>query len=107
MEFCECGSLVIGGNCTNKKCPKHVKKYEQISADQITAIRALMEKLERDYNESDFKSMTSDEAQRMIDDLGDELEELRTRKESEVEDEETNDYDEVLSGIDIEEEDET
>lgn len=80
MEFCECGSLKIGGSCTNKKCSKYVKKNEQISPKQISIIENLYEKLDRDYDESDLKNMSADEAQRLIYDLEDELEELRMTK---------------------------
>jgi hypothetical protein len=81
MEFCKCGSLKIGGNCTNKKCLKHIRKSEKITAKQISIFTNLLEKLERDYKEPEIKSMNIDDAQRFIDDLEDEFEEKHILKE--------------------------
>lgn len=80
MEFCECGSLKIGGSCTNKKCPKHIKKNEKISDKQLSIIEQLLERLDKDYNESTYKKISTDDAQSLIEDLKEELEELKNRK---------------------------
>jgi hypothetical protein len=90
MEFCKCGSLKIGGNCTNKKCLKHIRKSEKITAKQISVIINLLERLEKDYNEPELKSMNTDDAQRFIEDLEDEFEEKHILKEETEEVE--NDY---------------
>lgn len=101
MEFCECGSMMIGGNCTNKKCKKHVKKVEKAATKQVATIKALLERLDRDYNEAELKSMSSDDAEGLIYDLEGELEEALTKKDDEDDIE-----DEIIEELDLDDEDE-
>ena len=69
MDYCECGSLIIRGNCTNKGCEKHVKSLVQPATyEQIQYIKALM--YQTGYLEDvDFDTITKQEASRLIDRL--------------------------------------
>ena len=69
MDYCECGSLITRGNCTNKGCRKHVKSLvQQATYEQIQYIKALM--YQTGYSEDvDFDIITKPEASRLIDRL--------------------------------------
>lgn len=81
MQFCKCGSLMIDGSCTNKKCPAHIDRFEPATPGQISEIKELLEKLLRDYKESDFSGLSIDDAQKTIDDLQEELSESEAGSE--------------------------
>lgn len=88
MEYCECGSLKLNGNCTNKKCSRHEERHEPASSKQISIILGLLERMGKDDGEHGLKGLTADEAERLIEDLTDELEELKVRKKAAEESEE-------------------
>lgn len=68
MEFCTCGSIKIGGSCTNKKCRQHIKGTEFATYKQTDYIQSMLEQSEDD-TAYDYKSMTQREASRIIDKL--------------------------------------
>lgn len=37
-EFCNCGSIVINGSCTNKACPNYAKQTSSKSSKQKKAV---------------------------------------------------------------------
>jgi len=68
-EFCECGSLVIHGNCTNKKCSSHRKSLvDEATYSQIEFIKSLSDRLNEDLN-IDFEILSKKEASNLIDKL--------------------------------------
>lgn len=69
MEFCQCGSLKVNGNCSNKKCVYHVKNDEMATFKQIEFIRELCERLDKDVEEYNFQDMTKAEAADIIQEL--------------------------------------
>lgn len=70
MEFCnKCGSLKIGGNCTNKKCDHHVKAMVELATtQQVEYIKELAEQLNEDISDMNFETMTKSDASYLIDD---------------------------------------
>ncbi|EGD48190.1 hypothetical protein Cpap_2340 [Ruminiclostridium papyrosolvens DSM 2782] len=70
MEFCnKCGSLKIGGNCTNKKCDHHVKAMVELATtQQVEYIKELAEQLNEDISDMNFETMTKNDASYLIDD---------------------------------------
>ena len=67
MEFCECGSLLVRGVCTNKKCSRHVKMaIETATFKQVEFIRDLAEKLGEDADDIDFEYLSKKEAAKLI-----------------------------------------
>jgi len=73
MEFCKCGSIKIGGSCTNKKCRQHIKGTEFATYKQTDYIQGMLKQLEDD-TEYDYKSMTQREASGIIRELQGRLE---------------------------------
>lgn len=68
-EFCECGSLMIHGNCTNKKCSKHKRSLvDEATFSQIEFIKNLTDRLNEDLN-IDFEILSKKEASNLIDKL--------------------------------------
>lgn len=66
-EFCTCGSLMIKGSCTNKKCEGHIASITPATLKQIEFIKDMSFKLgDPDY---DFINMTTKEASEIIDEL--------------------------------------
>ena len=74
MNYCKtCGSLVIGGSCTNRKCRHHIKGTEYAIYSQIEYIRSMLARLD-DETEYDYKNMTLKEASKIIDELQERIE---------------------------------
>jgi hypothetical protein len=72
-DFCElCGSLIIQGNCTNRKCKNH-KKVWNVLYEQINYIKWLLEVLDAD-KEYDYRGMTKTEASKIIQELLEQVE---------------------------------
>ncbi len=68
-EFCSCGSLIAGGNCTNKDCRLHVRSLiDTASYSQIEFIKSLLKQTE-DTRAVDFNILTKPEASRLINEL--------------------------------------
>ena len=65
MDFCECGSIVIRGSCTNQKCSKHVNHVGLATYKQIEFIKSLS----NDDDEINFDILTKKEASKLIDKL--------------------------------------
>lgn len=72
-EFCKCGSLMLKGSCTNRRCENHMSSFEFVTYKQIEYIENMAEKLE-DKLEYDFKNMTRKEADKIIKELEIQLE---------------------------------
>lgn len=69
-DFCKCGSLIIRGNCSNKKCEHHKRELaEAATFDQIEYIKGLAKRLGNDQDELDFEIMSKKEASDLIDKL--------------------------------------
>lgn len=73
MEYCSCGSIIIGKNCTNKRCSKHISKFVSAKADQKYIIKELMEELGKDIAELNFRKMSTEAAKGLIEELEAEL----------------------------------
>lgn len=101
MEFCKkCGSLKINGNCTNKKCDQHIKSLvEMATPKQIEYIKELAEQLNEDVSDFNFDTMSKVDAEYMIEDYQERLED--TEKKFKSDDEITEDDD--LDNEDIDE----
>ena len=68
-EFCNCGSLIVRGNCTNKDCKLHVRSLvDSASYAQIEYIRSLLKQI-GNFREIDFSILTKPEASRLIEEL--------------------------------------
>lgn len=76
MEFCRCGSIIMNGGCTNRKCSGYKKTAatEHTTFKQLEYLRDLVEQLGRDESEYDLESITSKEASQLINELEEELE---------------------------------
>ena len=73
-KFCRCGSLLINGSCTNRKCSANIQSRNMASQKQIDYIKSLLEQLSEDltiddYRNIDYKKLTSNEASRILDEL--------------------------------------
>jgi hypothetical protein len=67
--FCKCGSIIIRGNCTNKKCKEYIKPLvDEATFSQIEFIKNLAERLGEDIN-IDFTVMSKKEASNLIEKL--------------------------------------
>lgn len=74
MTYCKtCGSLIMGGSCTNKKCKHHIQGTEYATYSQVEYIQAMLAKL-GDETEYDYKSMSKKEASRIINELQERIE---------------------------------
>lgn len=75
--FCECGSLVIEGSCTNKKCDRYRKTDALASFRQLEYIKSIKHQLGEDPDEIDFveklKTLTIREAMDLIEELKERL----------------------------------
>lgn len=60
-EFCTCGSLMIKGSCTNRKCENRFNNNQLASYDQIEYIKDLVVKAGV-ADEYDYENMTALEA---------------------------------------------
>lgn len=68
MEFCECGSIIISGNCSNRKCKHHIKELvEPATFKQIEYIKELAERLGEGTDHIDFEYLSKKEAKFIID----------------------------------------
>ena len=68
-EFCNCGSLVVRGNCTNKNCGDHHKSLvDPVTYAQVEYIKALQNQT-GDQREIDFDILSKIEASRLIEEL--------------------------------------
>jgi len=64
-DFCKlCHSLLIYGNCTNKKCKNYISR-KQATYEQINYIEGLLAKLNEDGG-YDYKIMNKIEASKII-----------------------------------------
>lgn len=68
-EFCTCGSLVVRGNCTNKKCEHHKRSLaDPATFEQINFIESLRSQV-GDDSEIDFDTLSKTEASALINKL--------------------------------------
>jgi adenylyl- and sulfurtransferase ThiI len=72
--FCDCGSLMINENCSNKKCSKssklgRSKTFVIASFKQVEYIKELLEKLEESADLYDFNIMLMSDASDLIEEL--------------------------------------
>ena len=72
-EFCTCGSLKVKGNCSNKKCKKHIPGNEPATFNQLFFIKDLARQA-GDETEYNFETMTKKEANGIIDELKEKVE---------------------------------
>lgn len=76
-SFCTCGSLVIEGSCTNKKCDRYHKVDALASFRQIEYIKSIKRQLDEDPDDIEFveklKTLTIKEAIDLIDELKERL----------------------------------
>jgi hypothetical protein len=74
MDFCDCGSIRVNGNCTNKKCQKHTKSLvEPVTFHQMDYIKTLAESLGEDTDHIDFEYLSKKEASRLINEYKDRM----------------------------------
>jgi hypothetical protein len=52
MEFCKCGSMIVKGFCSNKKCKEHGQVAELATYRQMNYIKSLCTLLDKDEPEN-------------------------------------------------------
>jgi hypothetical protein len=81
-RFCTCGSILITGNCSNKKCRHHIPDIDPATFSQIEFIKSMLEQLgipEAPYQdpEYDYRKMDIKQASKLIDELQSRLEVMK------------------------------
>jgi superfamily II DNA/RNA helicase len=80
MEFCKCGSLIINGSCTNKKCEHHIKTMIELATpQQIEYIKELADQLADDISEINFDTLSKSEAVDLIDEYLEKIEDAEKK----------------------------
>ena len=69
MEFCKCGSLMITGACSNKRCPFHNKEVTYATHRQIDNIKDMMDRLHIDEDKFALQSLNDRQAAVLIKEL--------------------------------------
>lgn len=69
MEFCKCGSIMINGGCSNKRCKQHNKDISFATFRQIDHIKDMMEQLNLDESKFGLQSMNNKQASALIKEL--------------------------------------
>ncbi|QNU66824.1 hypothetical protein EHE19_018645 [Ruminiclostridium herbifermentans] len=80
MEFCKCGSLIVNGSCTNKKCENHIKTMIELATpQQIEYIKELADQLADDISEINFDTLSKSEAVDLIDEYLEKIEDAEKK----------------------------
>jgi DNA-directed RNA polymerase subunit M/transcription elongation factor TFIIS len=70
LEFCDrCGSMMISGGCTNKRCRHNNKEIGYPSFKQMERIKDMMEQLHMDEDKLELQGINNKQAATLIKEL--------------------------------------